>query len=75
MLSLWLLHQSEEDLNDFIFQQDEALPNCHMAVGTTRTQIVISDGLDVQKPMTCGSDDRTDRQTIPLVMGTHEVHG
>jgi hypothetical protein len=32
MLASWLLPQLEEDSNDFIFQQDEALPHFHVAV-------------------------------------------
>ena len=56
MLSLWLVHQLEEDLNDLIIQQDESLPCFHMAVGSTRMQIVTSDELVVQEQMTCGSD-------------------
>jgi hypothetical protein len=32
MLTLWLLPQLQEDSNDFIFQQDGALPYFHMAV-------------------------------------------
>jgi hypothetical protein len=32
MLTIWRLPQLEEDSNDFIFQQDGALPHFHMAV-------------------------------------------
>jgi hypothetical protein len=56
MLSIWLVHQLEEDLNDLIIQQDESLPYFHMAVRSARMQIVTTDELVVQEQMTCGSD-------------------
>jgi hypothetical protein len=56
MLSLWLVHQLAEDLNDLIIQKDESLSYFHMAVGSTQMQIVTSDELVVQEQMTYGSD-------------------